>query len=352
VGESKWCLSDKVKKRPLTIDCIETSYDITEPQPQLFVTPDFKNLSTVLEQFASTMAYRRGGLESVSKAIQSQSVTTTELNSGLQISGICSEVLLTEARETEESSIAYLKFRGPTQLCLQDHEIKGHDKSYHKDGFGSPVGFFKQRPAQCPSTFSEWDLRELGFEVGTPVQFQFTSGIEVKGVYRSSLHHAGKCALMTFENCLVTWKGQTLFDPSWGTYDMAIGSAVTSVFGGPADRMSYGETDDFVAARVPKPQYSAEQKMLFELYQQMRTLRENKISDQNLEKEIQILLQKHDQHFPDDWLLRLEAYELLLNRALHSPLVQKVRTELEKTALSSPEKKTVIEDGLQLANQL
>jgi phenylalanine-4-hydroxylase len=346
VGESRWCLSDKVKKRPLTLDCIETSYDITEPQPQLFVTPDFKTLSKVLEQFAATMAYQKGGLEGLAKAIQAQSLTTTELNSGIQISGLCAEAL------TEHEKLVYLKFRGPTQLCAGDKELSSHDKKYHKDGFGTPVGFFKQRPSQCPSTFSDADLSALGFEADALVQFQFSSGVEVKGIYKSCRRHGGKLILMTFQDCLVTWKGQTLFDPSWGIYDMAIGSQIVSVFGGPADRVAYGETEDFVAARVPQPIYSDKQKTLFGLYQKVRDLREQKKSGVDLESALQSVLQVQAAQFPQEWLLRLEAYELLLGRAPTSSLKNKVETELKDFSSSSPGRKTVIEDGLNLASQL
>jgi len=347
VGESRWCLSDKVKKLPLTVDCIQTSYDITEPQPQLFVTPDFKTLSKVLNQFSRKMAFRHGGLEGVNKAIQAQSVTTIALNSGLQISGICSEALLTEHGE-----LAYLKLRGPVQLSAKDQELLGHDKQYHKDGFGSPVGFFKAKPTDCPSTLNDADLKNLGFEKDALVQFQYSNGIEIKGIYKSNLRVDGKLILMTFENCLVTWKGQTLFDPSWGTYDMAIGSSVSSVFGGPADRISYGETDDFVAARVPQPKYSDEQKLLFDLYQQVRQLRESKVTDLELEKSLEPILKTHAEHFPKDWLLKLEAFELLLSRAPKSSLKTKLRSELKDLSSSAPEKKAVIEDGLSLAHQL
>lgn len=346
VGESRLCLSDKVKKLPLNVDCIDMTYDITEPQPQLYVTPDFHTLSVVLEQFAETMAYKKGGLEGIRKAIQAQSVTTLELNSGLQISGICSEALLSEQH------LAYLKFRGPTQLCAKDQELLGHDKSYHKGGFGSPVGFFQQKPNQDPATLSDADLKTLGFEKDALVQFKYTSGIEIKGIYKSNLRVGGKLVLMTFESCLVTWKGQTLFDPSWGTYDMAVGSSVASVFGGAADRISYGETDDFVAARVPQPKYSTEQKLLFDLYQQVRTLRENKTANTDLEKALEPILKKHTEHFSVDWLLKLEAYELILNRAPSSSLKTKIQTELKELSSSLPEKKTVIDDGLNLAHQI
>ena len=58
VGESQNCLSSKVKKIPLTIDCINYSYDITEQQPQLFVTNDFSSLNDILLEFEKTMSYK------------------------------------------------------------------------------------------------------------------------------------------------------------------------------------------------------------------------------------------------------------------------------------------------------
>jgi len=56
IGESDWCMQDAVEKRPYSIAAATLNFDITKPQPQLFVTPDFAYLSLVLEEFANTMA--------------------------------------------------------------------------------------------------------------------------------------------------------------------------------------------------------------------------------------------------------------------------------------------------------
>ncbi|MCJ8277955.1 MAG: phenylalanine 4-monooxygenase, partial [Bdellovibrionales bacterium] len=48
-GESKECLKDHVEKIPLTVDCINYTYDITEPQPQLFVARRFEDLKMALQ---------------------------------------------------------------------------------------------------------------------------------------------------------------------------------------------------------------------------------------------------------------------------------------------------------------
>ena len=65
VGESRSCLDPKVKKLPLTIDCINFSYDITEKQPQLFVVEAFEQLESVLQELAAQMAFRTGGPSAV-----------------------------------------------------------------------------------------------------------------------------------------------------------------------------------------------------------------------------------------------------------------------------------------------
>ena len=57
VGESQNCLSDSIKKIPLSIDCINYSYDITEQQPQLFVAKNFSQLTDILYEFEKTMSF-------------------------------------------------------------------------------------------------------------------------------------------------------------------------------------------------------------------------------------------------------------------------------------------------------
>ena len=93
IGESAWCMTEKVKKIPYSIETVHTSFDITKPQPQLFVTPDFAYLSQVLEEFANTMSLRKGGLSGVTKLINAKELGTVELSTGIQISGIFSNVI-------------------------------------------------------------------------------------------------------------------------------------------------------------------------------------------------------------------------------------------------------------------
>ena len=70
IGEGQACLSEKVVKLPLSANCIEQDYDITEPQPQLFVVKDFQHLKQVLKEAENGFAYRRGGRYAVETAIK------------------------------------------------------------------------------------------------------------------------------------------------------------------------------------------------------------------------------------------------------------------------------------------
>lgn len=347
VGESKWCLSDKVKKIPLTVDCIHTSYDITEPQPQLYVTPDFKTLTRVLDEMAEHMAFRVGGLQGLNKAIQSRAVTSTELNSGIQISGV-----LIEAITDENKNVVYLRFDGPSQLCFSDKELSGHDKTYHSHGFGTPVGFLKAFPQKCPSLLSAQEWSSLQVTPGNDVRLEYTSGVVVTGRVEKRLEKNNKTILLTLTNAKAEYQGRILFAPEWGTFDMAIGSSATSVFGGPADRLAYGETSDFVAKRVPTPHYSQEELLMHKNYGAVRKLREEKIQGPALTQALQPVLENHRKNFSDDWLLLLESLELIKTRDPQSTLKTQLESDLNR--LSKKDEKTLglIQDGLTLSGAL
>src|SRR5436309_10361492 len=93
IGESVSCLESRVKKLWYSIDAANQPFDITTKQPQLFVCHDFEHLRDVLEAFAGKMAYRVGVLEGLNKAVECKRAATAEYSSGLQVSGVFTEVL-------------------------------------------------------------------------------------------------------------------------------------------------------------------------------------------------------------------------------------------------------------------
>lgn len=301
IGESAWCLTDKVQKIPYSLEAANINFDITKPQPQLFVTPNFAALSLVLEQFANTMAIRKGGLNGVKKLIDSKNLGTIELSTGLQISGIFSNVI-----EFENKPI-YIQTTGKTALSNRDKELIGHGVEHHAEGFGSPIG--KLKGINIPiENMSPRDLEAYGIYEGKQTILEFEGGVKVVGkVITGTRDLRGKIQLISFKDCTVTYQDTVLFDPTWGIYDMAVGKDIVSAYAGPASVLSFIDVNKLSDTKTPKINYSDSDKELYTLYQKVRDFREkNNVSEKNIEEIFNVLVRK----FSSDWLLLLELYEL------------------------------------------
>lgn len=339
IGESAWCLKPEVKKRPYSIDAANQSFDITKPQPQLYVTPDFAYLSLVLDEFANTMALRTGGLSGVEKLIDSKGLGTIELSTGIQISGNFTRVI-----KHKNNKVAYFQTTGLTALANRDKELIGHGITSHADGFGSPVG--KLKGINLPiEDMSPRDLKAYGIYEGEHMRLEFESGVVVEGkAITGTRDLRGKILIITLDNCTVTFGDEVLFHPDWGIYDMAIGTDVISAYAGPADVTSFEDVGKVSETKTAKITYSDSEKELFALYDEVRQLREsNAATEDSLSK----IFSKLRSTFNNDWLLVLELYELALsfNFAIQFELIE----YLERLQENS-EYQQLISNGLQLLN--
>lgn len=337
IGESEWCMTDKVKKLPYSIEAAYQSFDITKPQPQLYVTPNFAYLNRVLEEFANTMAIRKGGLEGVEKLIESKALGTIELSTGLQISGIFTNVLQHNGKPT------YIQTSGPTALAFREKEILNHGTSYHSEGFGSPIGKLKGINLAIED-MSPRDLEAYDIFEGKVVTLEFEGDITVSGEIVTGMRNIqGEIVLIQFKNCTVKHLDTILFDPSWGTYDMAIGKKVVSAFSGPADINSFDLITHVPKTTTIKPKISESRLALEKMYQQIRDYREKDI-EVNVED---ILAQLKNNH-PKDWLLTLEIAEIAHTKQL--AIKDKALQRLDELTKDRPEIAHLIKNGLELLN--
>ena len=337
IGESASCMMDTVKKIPYNIDTINFAYDITKTQPQLFVTETFQNLIDVLEQFADTMAFRKGGAESVIKAIASHNPATAVYSSGLQVTGVFSDVLT-----NEQNDLTFIKTNGPSALAVADKQLDGHGKFYHKDGFSSPVGKLSGEPTPLED-FTDTQLQAYGIIEGESSVLLFESGIRVNGKLTSILRHQDKIVLLVFEGCTVKESnGNVLFQPEWGTYDMAVGENVVSVFNGAADKDAYEEITHVSDKQTVKVTYDEPTTELHHIYKSIRLIRETSERQEELPELFGHLKTKHSQ----DWLAALEILEILHYTGAFPELETEVRTYLEMKASMEAEHKKLINDGL------
>jgi phenylalanine-4-hydroxylase len=337
IGESFSCLRPEVKKLPYTIDAVNTDFDITTRQPQLFVTPNFMHLTNVLNEFADSMAQRRGGTHGLQKVINSAHLATAIYSSGLQVSGIFSKII------THEQEAVYFQISSPTQLCYANVQLEGHGKTYHKDGFGSPIGSFKDVTTP-PEYLDAAQIAELGMQEGKFCHLEFASGVEVHGRLRQILRREAKNLLFSFDECTVRFRDQVLFEPQWGIYDMATGSQIVSVYSGAADPEAYQMEFPAPIEKTHKIIHSDAARQLHALYQKAREVREKK-QPASILPDIWNALQKD---FRSEWLLPLEILEIVETNNTATHLSQAIHTFLLELLKQKPDLADLISNGLAL----
>ena len=337
IGESAWCMTDNVKKIPYDLSAANQSFDITKLQPQLYVTPDFAYLSLVLEEFANKMALRTGGLSGINKLIHSNALGTIELSTGIQISGVFTNVI------EEEGKPVYIQTTGKTALSYREKELVGHGTIKHAEGFGIPIGKLKGINLAIED-MSPRDLSAYSITENKSVTLEFEGDITVKGeIITGSRNLHGEIILVSLKNCTVTHRETILFQPEWGIYDMAVGKKVISAFSGPADVNSFDLISHVPTSKTIKAKHTAERDDLEVLYQTVRNIRKTKDTETSLAP----IFEKLQTNHPNDWLLAVEIIELLKDR--HEPqLLQEVMNYLEKLKEKRTEVAHLIAGGLDL----
>ena len=337
IGESAWCMTENVLKIPYDISAANQNFDITKLQPQLYVTPDFSHLSLILEEFANKMALRTGGLSGIKKLIHSNAIGTIELSTGIQISGVFTNVI------EEDGKPVYIQTTGKTALSNREKELVGHGTNYHNEGFGSPIGKLKGINLAIED-MSPRDLRAYAIYEAENVLLEFEGDITVKGeIITGSRNLHGQIILISLKNCTVTHGETILFRPEWGNYDMAVGEKVVSAFSGPADVNSFDLILHLPSSKTIKVKNSKERSDLEDLYQTIRTIREKNESLDSIEVVFQKIIKNH----PNDWLLSLEIIELLKEKK-PSEFSEKVLNYLEKLKVRRPEIAHLINGGIDL----
>jgi len=341
IGESEWCMTDEVKKLPYNVKVATQEFDITKPQPQLYVTPDFAYLMEVLEEFAGTMALRKGGWRGLQKLIDSKKIGTIELNTGLEISGVFTEII-----KDEDNKVVFFKTEGPTALANREQELIGHGTEAHIHGFSSPIGRLKGINLAIED-MGPRDLQAYNFYDGKRISFEYESGIIVEGLNVTGIRNIhGKLILIQFEDCTVTYKNQILFKPEYGTFDLAVGSSIVSAYAGSADFRSFDNLYHVSDTKTVQVIKDTQTIALEDLYHSVREMRNN---DSFTEEKGKRIFDSITENYNSDWLLTLELYELAFytnNSDLKTTLLDRLKIiKNERSEITH-----LIDSGISLLN--
>ncbi len=300
LGESHFCHAPDVRKLPLTAACVEVGFDITRPQPQLFVARDFDHLHEVLGEVSQTLAHARGGLAAARAALASEETCTLELAGGSELIGT-----LQQLHEADDGAGLWLRF-APGAALIDAGRLAAHVENELWVVLGPLAGGGTARerlnehatraPAACELTLEYASGVRLRGTWSEPAALDGRSWVWLERVTielpaRPPVHVPGRFPLLLAERLLTARAGSSCPE-------------VSPLAGAPARAPGAGRP------RVPKLRpVSPQQAELEHLYQATERLRvqpaaqrPESISKLNVELEARL---------PHEWLLRWNLLECL-----------------------------------------
>ena len=169
------------------------------------------------------------------------------------------------------------------------------------------------------------------------------SGINLSGTIKKIIKKSGKIILISFKDCLVQYKSKKLFKPEWGTYDLACGEKINSVFGGPADKSKY-----FSDSLKNNYQYNKNKSTIIDnelngLYKKIWNINKKGQTLNNLENIYNVIQKK----YPNEWLIKYEILELSYKK-IDDNWVKSLENDMFKLVSNKTDFSNAIKRGLNL----
>ncbi len=330
LGESHSCHGPEVRKIPLSVECLDVSYDITRQQPQLFVARDFEHLNDVLSEASRSLSCCKGGIEGLREAQFSADLCT------LGVEQDCSE-----------------PFVDPVQLDRQELGILGTVEGFLVHGEGQrsfleiqlrgPLGIARRGRLSLASGELPAEARVIVCPATHPLPRQASSasyetelagGATLRGVVaRPELSAEGRLLLLTLKDACIGDR------PLLGTTFLCPGELV-SVSAGALDGDFYPATD-FTRHRVPSPRrFDVEERELIDLFDETSQLVDDRLGTEGRRRLIAIHEELRER-YPEEWLLRWNLLEGLLRAGQLGTEAKALREELEHLELRFAHKEPI-----------
>ncbi len=310
--ESQSCLDARVKKLPLSIECLEVDYDITRAQPQLFVARDFEHLLRVLEEVSASLAFQRAPVDALATAQTSQELATLSLDTGVELVGVVS------AWDASSARPAWVQVSGTPRLVQRGSLV---DTVRCPNDYVLPQG--PLRDGRSLGRLSRADLAQRARD--GVLRLEFASGAALSGVLREAHEADGRvewAALERFE--LVLANGQVF--RSRGLYPLALGTLASVSAGAPA---AYFDSSEPAPLKVPRPRWwSPRERGLLRLYERAVEGWKSLLGAE-LVATFERITHDLDREYPDDWLLRWNLLESLVKVGQQGALSEHLTRDLE-----------------------
>jgi phenylalanine-4-hydroxylase len=297
--ESFACHDPKVTKPRLSVVASDVDYDVTRPQPQLFVTPSFEALHDVLDHVVRTLPSAQGGEAALAEAELAQEIATITLSSEARLYGCLSR------RICVAGASLVLEVAERSRVELAGRRVD------------SPRAY---------AVLGDARTAIAGLAAGA-VRLHLAHGVRLHGTLRSfQVAPDGAAALLIVEAGRLQAQGELDQALGPGHVVLLAEAALGAHAGAPSD---FFPSTQLPQTLVPKahtlpPGESA----LLGLYETaLSALRSSLGADvvpvfERVHREL-------TEHFAHDWLLRWNLLESLYKLSLHVPLAEQLRRELE-----------------------
>jgi phenylalanine-4-hydroxylase len=320
LGESYSCHDPSVRKVPLDERCADVAYDITRPQPQLFVTPSFEALHDVLDRVSSTLACRVGGTTALERAARSRELASIELSSGAWVTGVLRRF------GPDPAAPAFLELEGRAALAPGGRFDPGCDPLAGADTHWILLGRLDDgTPLDAASDAALAARLDGGRGVH---RFRLDRGAGVEGRLRRALRRDdGRLLAVELAPARLTLPGEP--PRALERYALVAAGDAVSAQAGAVDPRFYPDTP-FSPVRVPHPRtLPPEEREALALFE--RAERAHRAGrDAGM---IEVFASVHEalEHaHPAEWLLRWNLLESLLRARAAPALCRELRQELER----------------------
>lgn len=316
--ESHACHAPEVAKIPLDERCMDVAYDVTKPQPQLFVARDFEALHELLDRVEPTLSANVGGASALAAAAQSGEVASVEFSSGLWVIGVLREF------GPDRAAPAWLSFDGPVAMA---HEGKMTSEQLALPRPARQLVLCGALEGLGPlSALSDAALLARRDAASGRLRLQFQSGAHVEGRWLRALRAPdGRLLQLELADAELAVPGRT--PEKLSQYSLCAAGDVVRARPHAVDGAYYGETA-FSSLRVPKPrQFPARERQLEQLYQ--RAMRAHELGGDDGAQEFARVVGELDADYPEEWLLRWNVLESLLKQRQNGALSRRLFAELE-----------------------
>jgi phenylalanine-4-hydroxylase len=340
LGESHSCHDPAVRKVVLDEHCVDVAYDITRPQPQLFVAPSFDALHEVLDRVARTLTFRRGGDVALSRALRSGELATIHFSSGASVMGVLRDA------GPDLSEPAQLRMSGPVAFAWEGaitpelEPFAGLQEQYvltgRLEGGISLERATDETLAQCFDGATGWH------------RFRFDRGASAEGHMRRAVRHAdGRLMLLELCPARLVLPGQAPRD--FARYGLLATGDVVTAHAGAVDAKYHAETP-LSSVRVPRPRaLPPGERAALDLYE--RAERAYRAGAQAMADVFPHVHTALERDFPQEWLLRWNLLESLLRVAPASTLVPALWAELERVEVALDRRQPIASGLRYLASQ-